>query len=236
MELTFLGTGSAFGPHAYNSAMLIDRQLVVDAGAPLHVHLPRAGSGIEQIKAVLLSHFHLDHTIGLAFLLAGRAYVHPGAPPLQIAGPKGTQAYVRRMLEFAWGAEILTTVEAEVRPTFLEVEDGLAFPLAGYRCLAHAVEHSKGPAYGFVLERNGTRLGYSGDATVCDGLERLIRASDHFVVEMTSSFPMPGHISRPELEDLIRRYPQVRFIITHRSDLSSVAGATSASDFLTLQL
>ncbi len=236
MDVTFLGTGAAFSPHAYNVAMLVDRQLLLDAGAPLHVHLPRVGSGVEQVRGALISHFHLDHTVGLAFLLASRALDHPGAPGVAIAGPPGIGDYVREMLHFAWGKNVLTLVEQQVKPSFHEVADGVAFEVCGYRCVAHLVEHVGQPAFGFIVERNGCRLGYSGDASLCDGLERLIGASDHFVVEMTSESPTPWHLSRPEVEDLLRRYPGVKFIITHRSDLSIVPGATNASDFLTVRL
>ncbi len=236
VELTFLGTGSAFTSVAYNAAMLVDRELVVDAGAPLLVHLARAGSGIEQVRGVVLTHFHLDHTVGLISLLAARAYVHPDAPPLQIAGPPGVEVYVRKLIEAGWGINVLKQVEQTVKPTFREVEDGQTFELAGFRLLAHAVGHLVGPAFGYVVERNGHRLGYSGDSTICEGLERLVRASDSFVVEMTSDFPVEGHISRPEALELVRRHPNVRFIVTHRSDLNGLPGATLATDFLTLQL
>jgi len=236
VELTFLGTGSAFTSLAYNAAMLVDRELVVDAGAPLLVHLARAGSGIERVRGVVLTHFHLDHTVGLISLLAARAYEHPGAPPLKIAGPPGVEAYVRRLTEAGWGVNVLKQVDQAVKPTFHEAEDGSIFEIAGFRLLAHTVTHLVGPSFGYVVERNGHRLGYSGDSTICDGLERLVRLSDSFVVEMTSDAAVEGHISRPEVAELIRRHPGVRFIVTHRSDLEPLPGATMANDFLTLQL
>lgn len=236
MEVTFLGTGAAFSPHGYNASILVDRQLLMDAGAPLHVHLPRVGSGVDQVRGALISHFHLDHTVGLAFLLASRALDHPGSPSMAIAGPPGVGDYVREMLDFAWGSTVLALVEQHAQLSFHEVADGAAFELCGYRCLAHSVEHVGKPAFGFIVERNGCRLGYSGDASLCDGLERLIKASDHFVVEMTSDRPTPWHLSRPEVEDLLRRYPEVKFILTHRGELSTVPGATNARDFLTVRL
>jgi ribonuclease BN (tRNA processing enzyme) len=237
MELTFLGTGSAFGPHAYNCSALVDQALLLDAGAPLHVHLPRVGVGIERIRGVLLSHFHLDHTIGLAFLVTGRAYLHPeGGAPLAIAGPPGVADHIRHLVEHGWGSEPLGQIDRGVPPSFQEVTDGGRFEIAGYRGIAHAVRHGRGPAFGYVVESGGVRLGYSGDATVGEGLHRLIQGSDHFVIEMTSDAAIPEHISRPEVEALMRQYPQVRFFITHRSSLGRVPGATMAEDFLTVKL
>src|SRR5438105_4598889 len=55
MEVTFLGTGAAFSPHAYNAAILSDRTILMDAGAPLTVHLPKAGGRPGRVAAAELS-------------------------------------------------------------------------------------------------------------------------------------------------------------------------------------
>src|SRR5438552_916157 len=91
---------------------------------------------------------------------------------------------------------------------------------------------------GFSIERDGVRLGYSGDAEVSPELEALVAASDHVIAEMT--YPEGDraelHLGRKDVEGLIERHPSTRFIITHLSSEVSVNGAVMARDFLTLRL
>ncbi|MDQ6709274.1 MAG: MBL fold metallo-hydrolase [Candidatus Dormibacteraeota bacterium] len=237
MELTFLGTGAAVATHAYNVALLIDRTLLLDAGAPLSVHLPRAGVSIDGPRAVILTHFHADHTFGLAWLILGRILLEDAPPPLAILGPAGTQAHVRQLVELAWGPEMLQRAidlqQIEVR----ELAPGERFEVEGYQGTAYQMTHtSRFSCLGYVLTRGGVRLGYSGDAELSAGLEALLGASNHAVVEMTYDTPGPMHLSRVEVEGLQQRHPSVRFILTHLGREASLDGAVAAHDFLTLHL
>lgn len=232
-----MGTGAAVAPHAYNAAVLVDRTLLLDAGAPLTVHLPRAGVALEEPRAVLLTHFHADHTFGLASLVLGRVLLAQPPPPLTIIGPAGTRAYVVQLLEFAWGPEILEAALARRQVEVQEVGGGETFAVDGSRVTAYAMTHiPRVSCLGYVLERDGVRLGYSGDAELSAGLEALLRASDHAVVEMTYEDPGPMHLSRGEVEGLMKRHPEVRFILTHRATDAPISGAVAARDFLTLRL
>jgi len=91
---------------------------------------------------------------------------------------------------------------------------------------------------GFTIERDGVRLGYSGDAEMSSELEALVAACDHVIAEMTYPDDEGGelHLGRKDVEGLMERHPSTRFIITHLSGETSVNGAVMARDFLTLRL
>ena len=237
MEITFLGTGAAVSPHAYNVALLIDRRLLVDAGAPLSSHLPRAGVSVSEPRAVVLSHVHADHTFGLAWLVLARVLSEQPAPPLRIIGPPGTGAHVTQLMELAWGPEILAQAIQQRQLEVEEVRGGEHFEVEGCIGTAYTMTHtSRFSCLGYVLERDGIRLGYSGDAQMSAGLEALLAASNHAVVEMTLDSPGPMHLSRSEVEELLQRHPSVSFILTHLSSDASLPGAVAAHDFLSLRL
>jgi len=237
MKLTFLGSGHAFSSHSYNASILVDRMLLLDAGAPLCVHLPRAGIGIDEPQAVLLTHFHADHTFGLAQLVAARTVESPAASPLTVLGPRGTSDYVRQLLDFAWGETLRRLAWDRLRITVIELRDRQRFGLNGYQGTAYEMRHSsRFPALGFALEANGVRLGYTGDAELCPGVEALISACDHVFSEMTYAEPAEMHLSRPEVERLMAAHRDVKFILTHRATESAINGAILARDFLTLDL
>jgi ribonuclease BN (tRNA processing enzyme) len=237
VEVTFLGTGAAVTPNAYNASILIDHTILLDAGAPLSVHLPRAGVRLDEPRAVLLSHFHADHTFGIAWLILGRLLLYGETPPLQVLGPPGTEYYLRQLLDLAWGEEMRTEAWEQTHLSVRELQPGDRFEVDGSAGRAYRMTHTpRFPCLGFGLERNGVRLGYTGDAELSEELEALVSASDHVIAEMTTEEPGPLHLSRAEIEGLMRRHPRVRFILTHRGSDSVVSGAVAAHDFLTLRL
>ena len=237
MEVTFLGTGAAFSPTAYNASVLVDRTILLDAGAPLCVHLPHVGVSLEEPRAALLSHFHADHTFGLATFLLGRALGDRQGPAFAIFGPAGTQDYVRGLLDFAWGEEMRRLTFERLQLTVRDLQPGDTFEVDGIRGRAfHMTHSSRLHSLGYVLEGNGVRLGYTGDAASSEGLEALIQSSDHVIAEMTYDHPGEMHLSRTEILALMRAYPKVRFLLTHRGPDQGVDGAILAKDFLTVRL
>jgi ribonuclease Z len=237
VDVTFLGTGAAFSPTAYNACVLVDRTILLDAGPPLCVHLPRAGVDIETPQVVLLSHFHADHTFGLATLLLGRALLSEHPSPLQVGGPVGTTAYLRRLLDLAWGEEMRAEAWNRLQLQVRELTPGERFDLGGARGTAYEMRHStRLPCLGYVIERDGVRLGYTGDAQRSEGLDALLSACDHVIAEMTYDVPGPMHLSRTEILELMADHPGVRFLLTHRGTNQQVSGALLVHDFETVRL
>jgi ribonuclease BN (tRNA processing enzyme) len=238
VEVTFLGTGAAFSPHAYNAAILVDRSILMDAGAPLTVHLPKVGVSLDEPRAVMLSHFHADHTFGIAWLILGRVLLHEQSPSLTVFGPAGTTAYLERLLDFAWGEKMRRLSWGRLQLSVHELAGGDAFEVEGSRARAFRMQHASGlDCLGFTIERKGVRLGYSGDAEMSAELEALVSACDHVIIEMT--YDDEGgelHLGRKDVEGLMERHPSTRFIITHCGAEASVNGAVMARDFLTLHL
>jgi ribonuclease Z len=238
VDLTFLGTGAAFSPNAYNASIVVDRTILLDAGAPLTVHLPKAGFRIEEPRAVLLSHFHADHTFGIAWLMLARVLEKEHPPSLRVYGPAGTTEYLRKLLDLAWGEDMRRLSWDRLELDVGELRDGQSFEVEGSRATAFAMQHSSRlDCLGFAIERDGVRLGYTGDAEMSPRLEALVDASDHLIIEMTyDGEPGAMHLGRRDIEGLMQRYPKTRFIITHRGSESDVSGAVMARDFLTLRL
>lgn len=237
MEITFLGTGAAFSSTSYNSSVLVGRTVLLDAGAPLCVHLPRVGVGIEEPRAVLLSHFHADHTFGLAALLLGRALTLDEPPPVEIFGPQGTSRYLEQLLELAWGDAMRELAWSKLRLSVHELGPGERFSAAGMEGTAYEMRHSRRfPCLGYVLGADGVRLGYTGDAEMSDGLRALLGDCDHVIAEMTYREPGAMHLARTQVLQLMDEHPGVRFLLTHHGPQEPVDGAILAHDFQRVEL
>ncbi len=239
VRLSILGSGNAFGGGGGNAATLLDQHVLVDVGSPPHLLLPRLGLSVRDIRLVLLTHFHYDHTAMLPLLLGALAWddrTEPGR--LVIAGPVGTRDMVEGLIGVGFGPGTQRRIDERVAPGYAVLQDGGDVRFGEYRVRSHAVVHSTGPSLAYAVAKDGVRVGFSGDTTLCAGLRRLCAEVDVLVCEC-SNWDGPaggGHLWRGEVEELVAGYPEVRFLLNHLPGRGSVPGALIAHDLLTLDL
>ena len=91
MRVTILGSGTAIPARGrFPAGVLVeaaDWSMLVDAGPGTLRRLADVGIGLERIAAVLLTHYHTDHTADLAALLFGlRNPRYRGRAALRVLG------------------------------------------------------------------------------------------------------------------------------------------------------
>ncbi len=146
MELSifFAGTGGSLpSPRRGLPAILIRRggeRILVDCGEGTQRQLV-GSTGLVDLDAIFLTHFHADHWLGLpgmlkTFDLRGRNM------PLAVYGPPGLRELVDGVMRFAGrtGYEL----------TIVELEPGEVLEREDYRIAAVPVSH-RSPAYAYVL-------------------------------------------------------------------------------------
>jgi ribonuclease BN (tRNA processing enzyme) len=148
--------------------------------------------GIEALKmpnlqTVFLTHLHSDHTLGLPDLIFSPWVLHRTAP-LEIYGPKGTQAMVDN-IEAAWAQDIdirihglehgnTTGYKANVH----EIELGVLLRENGLEISAFSVHHgSWAQAFGYRIKTPDKTIVISGDCSpspavieACNGCDVLL--------------------------------------------------------------
>ena len=240
MQLTVLGSGDAFSGCGCNAGYLVDGKVLVDCGAPVPAFARRAALDLRDLRLILLTHFHADHTFMLPMVVGACALTDTPAPPgLVIAGPVGTHEYVDRLMDAGYGRHINGMIRETIAPQFVHLQDGDDVQIGDYRVGAHAVIHSIGPSLAYtVTNEHGTRVGFSGDSTLCPGLARAIRGSDLFVCECTGwGAPVPGgHLWSEEVAELIAANPSTTFLLSHLKERHELPGALIAHDLLTLDV
>ena len=91
MRIRVLGCSGGIGAGARTSAMLVDNDVLIDAGTGIgDLDL----EDIDTIRHVFLTHSHLDHVAGLP-LLVDRVFDEDVATPLTVYARKETLAAVR---------------------------------------------------------------------------------------------------------------------------------------------
>jgi phosphoribosyl 1,2-cyclic phosphodiesterase len=135
--------------------------LILDAGAGL-LRAARLLGGEPYAGAILLSHLHWDHTLGLPFFAAGEPAVARARVlmPEQPGGGSGTEllAGVMRPPYFPIGPG-----ELPGEWTFATIAPG-ELPVAGFRVLAREIPHRGGRAFGYrIADGRGAALAYLPD-------------------------------------------------------------------------
>jgi ribonuclease Z len=153
-RVTLLGTGVPIPrPDRFGPATLIqagDRTILIDAGRGATIRLFELGIAIGRIDALLLTHFHSDHTVGIPDLwLTGwlSSYFASRRKPFHVIGPTGTNELMRH-LEAAYSRDIKIRVEDEklarehaAITTEEFAQDGVVYEADGLRVIAFTVDH-----------------------------------------------------------------------------------------------
>lgn len=202
--VTLLGTASpAPRPDRAGPATLIeagDTKVLVDAGRNAPVRLWQLKVPLGSLNAVLLTHFHSDHTAGLPDIwLTGWL----GAPygrrtaPFRVIGPTGVKALTDG-LTAAYDADIQIRLADEGNPmdgiTF-DVrefsEGGVVFDEGGLKVSTFATEHGKNirPNYGVVAEYEGRKVVISGDTTYDERVAEQAVGADLLIHELGTAHP-----------------------------------------------
>jgi ribonuclease Z len=103
IELTFLGTGSAFSAgRRGNLALLVETasfRMLVEVGPMIVQQLARADMEPREIERLFVSHSHGDHSLGFPIFALNRL---PAPAPLHIYAAASTAATLRGLLALAY--------------------------------------------------------------------------------------------------------------------------------------
>lgn len=174
------------------------------------MRLFQLGVPIGRIDALLLTHFHSDHTVGIPDVwLTGwlSSYFGNRRGPFNVIGPIGTRKLMLH-LEAAYAHDIEIRVEDEkLAPEHVAIkvkefaEDGVVYQAGDLRVIAFAVDHGDAikPAYGYRIEYSGRVAVISGDTRYNANVIRFGEGADLLVHEVAMA---PAELLR---EDYIQR-------------------------------
>src|SRR5262249_50527898 len=189
--------------------------VLIDCGTTTGSGLNQLGIAIDEIDAILVSHFHGDHFGGIPLLLLAALYEEHRKRALRIAGPPGIEAPGQK-LAAALGHP-LHSREWTFAISFEELPAGRQCELGPVKVRTFETHHSPDAMpHGMVIETGGPRIAYSGDTGWFDALPTRVAGSDLFVCECTyhrNNFEY--HLSHEELVAHRDRFDCGRVILTH---------------------
>ncbi len=197
MLISFLGTNGWFpsdtGQTICTSIETEDELVFLDAGSGLS---RLAGEKLQKPATILLSHLHLDHTVGLHLLQA------IGFSALNVVAGENSGVLKGLYQPFAAPAPKATVFEGKTsfsKKPFL---------------LNHTV-----PNFGWRIELEGKKIAYTGDTGGSDNLDRLAKNADVLISEC--AVPRKGmewfHLSPEEAAEVAERNGVESLFLTHFS-------------------
>lgn len=221
--VAFVTLGTGGGPRVQvkrsqpANALVVDGAVYLfDVGDGTLRQLAAAGLPVQSVKAVFLSHLHIDHVGGLGSFIANR-WVMAARAPIPVVGPPGTDHMVRGMVAaFApterapLGMPTDPPMAATVRPRDLAAsmdtpatiyDDGVVKVTAVTNSHYNVSPGDPGAderSYSFRMEARGRSIVFTGDTGPSAKVEALAQGADLLVAEV---------MDRPAIALALRQIP-----------------------------
>ncbi len=174
---------------------------MIDVGVGSLHNLVAAGFHAEDVRAVFITHHHLDHDGGLADLISYSSFGHRRTP-VNIVGPAGTGSMVAASLDYLATSRRIFGSEGAIAPTPSDIYraneiagDGVIYQDEHIRVVAAANTHYQtikpgaasygvDRAYSFRVEAPDRVIVFTGDTGPSPALATLAKGADVLVSEM----------------------------------------------------
>ncbi len=173
MRIRVLGCSGGIGGGLRTTALLVDEDILVDAGTGVG---DLSLEALARIDHVFVSHSHLDHVTSIPFLVDTVCWMR--ASPIVVYGIKETLDILRAHL-FNWKIWPDFTQIPDAAAPFMEYREivpGQAVEIRGRRFTAIPANHTV-PAVGYVIEGPRATLVYSGDTAPNEALWKAVNAA-----------------------------------------------------------
>lgn len=190
MKLTMLGTGNAMVTECYNTCFVLDdngKYLLVDGGGgnTIFSRLKEAGINRTDIHEIFVTHKHLDHIMGIIWMVRGITQAMSEGKYEGEANIYAHDEVIDIIRDFA--TRLLTGKQSSLidkRLHLVEVKDGETLKINDRNITFFDIQSTKAKQYGFSLELDGgKKLTCLGDEPYNDYEEQYAKNSDWLMAE-----------------------------------------------------
>jgi len=218
MNIKMIGSGSIMS--VKNSpSYLVDDCILVDVPNGTNKAIKRLKYDITNLKAILITHFHADHFFDLPFILLN-LYINTNEErknKLYIVCNENEKHKIKEIIElssFKSYDEFVRKLNIEI----VGISDGIVLNniLDKYEVEVVEVKHSS-PAFGYVIidKINNQKVGFTGDAILCEAVEHIVKKSDiSFCDTSEITGNQDSHMGIDNINFLLKKYNK-KIVTTH---------------------
>lgn len=219
MKVEMIGTG-AMKSKELSACTLVNEEILVDMPNGSIKRLKQTEHNILKIKAVLITHLHGDHFLDIPFYMKERVD-YMAEDIAKIYCPFGTKKKIEKIFEIAFPGDY-EIVEKKSNVEFIEFEqlDNEKI-LEDVYVTSKLVDHGDlVPAYGYIIEKNNKKIGFSGDSKRCQAIDDIIKQSDISILDMSvEEYGIKSHMGIMDIEEICNEYIDKTIVATHMRDL-----------------
>jgi len=223
VKVSFLGTSSAIPTARQNNVCFVAHAsdaVLFECGPSILYQLAAGGIAANELRTVIISHVHGDHSLGLPMFLIA-AQLGRRSRPLTVCLPEPAIEALQRVCLTVYPS--LGETIRDIEWLALPADRSGSFELAGGRLLTAPAEHSVpavASAVTFPEERRA--IAFSGDTSFCPGIAEVAKGVDLLAHESNWSVKLGtelghGHSTAEEAGKVAALAGAKRLALVHRS-------------------
>ena len=172
---------------------------------------------LTKIKYIIVSHFHSDHFMDLHLVLE---YIknHSEIPKIKVIAPKGCRERLLTLFDLIEIGYLRGEIDKKFE--FIDAENNKIIKFDGYKIKCFKMTHLNLDSYGFLIEKDGVAVGFSGDTAMCNNVRKIISKSKAIFIDSSNIEPNNKHLSVKEVAALSDEFPSCKFYAVHLSPYS----------------
>ena len=216
MKIRILGSAD-MNSACFSASYLVNDRYLVDIPEGTCRELRRLGMQAEHIDAVLITHLHGDHTLGLPVWALKKTKMNP---PPQSGGIRiCADPMQKETLEHLIHGSFSTSFSEEKTGRFFRWIGESRFDLDGLHVERIPVRHGILPdCFGYLISDGNGTVGFTGDTCLCDGVSHILSAADLVFCDCDLITGNEKHMGIDDLSALAEEYPNTRIVASHLKD------------------
>ena len=213
MKITFIGTGNMGCKSRGNPSVLID-DLLIDVGCGTVKQLGKFDIETKNLKYIVISHYHSDHFADIGHFFVTRYIRKELNNRIKIIGPIGLEERIKGFFKMTeHGEELLENTE------IMELKENKEANIDNYIIKPIPLSHGRiKPTYGYIIEKDNKRIGYTCDTTVCDNFEKICKSVDYLIGDANGINTNANHMGLTDFTEYAKKYKKCKFYAIHRGD------------------